>query len=279
MLEELRRLLIEEFFLSAWTDALGWFGAVWVIVVLIRKASKDADDELDPERRKSLAEDLARIRHRQPGSWIPDFTLVFDRFFGEKHLRWRCVYRSSLISIFCFSMLTFLWDASLIWFSPIGQVVFFVLLSIPFNAFLDYWSLLETRILLKTPLTLSLKMLVDAVLTFLMALGWLSLFWMVSLDTDIGYPEAVRRTWEALAGRSMTDPTVLRIVVATSFTTSIWLWLHGLAQVTIRVLSTAGWFMGWLNIKEKPLRAIGTTINVFVLLLGVVLFPVFLAVK
>lgn len=285
--------LIEQFLSSVWGDAVVWFGGLWVVLLFIRRVFKDADDELDPEKRQSIAEELVLKSFWSSGSWIPDFTSVFDRFFGKNHFGWRCIYRSALISTVSFFLLALFtgvfsfasrYEFVQINLAEIMAVVFFMAMFT--NALLDYCSLLETRMLLKTPLPTSIKILVDMILTFLISLAWISfVYWAMVLFTD-SYYENLRFTWEIFAGHieveRYVDPfqierrvIVTRIVVATSFTTSIWLWLHGLAQLTIRGLNGAELVMSFLNVKEKPLRAVGTTINIFVLVIGVVLFPVF----
>lgn len=285
--------LIEQFLSSAWGDAVVWFGGLWVVLLFIRRVFKDADDELDPEKRQSIAEELAGKSFWSSGSWIPDFTSVFDRFFGKNHFGWRCIYRSALISIVSFFVLNLFTGMFSIVSDKFGQdsllkiMAYFFVIAMLTNALLDYCSLLETRILLKTSLPTSIKIVVDIILTLLIALAWISfLYWAgAGLFTD-SYYENLRFTWEIFAGHveveRYVDPfqierrvIVTRIVIATSFTTSIWLWLHGLAQLTIRGLNGAELVMSWLNVKEKPLRAVGTTINIFVLVIGVLLFPVF----
>ena len=274
--------LIAQFLSSAWSDAVVWFGGLWAVLLFIRKVFKDADDELDPEKRQSLAEDLARNKNWAAGSWIPDFTLVFDRFFGKKHFRWRCIYRSTLISIVTYSVLVLLTGE--MFASEDGELLCdlagLALIVVFCNAFADYFSLLETRILLNTRLPTSLKILLDVFLTFVVIFGWMSFAIWVVYNVILGewqYDymsswEAVQTIWETLYEYDDPESRLFRIVVATSFTTSVWLWLHGLAQLTIRALSAAGFLMGWLNVKERPVRAIGTTINIFVLSFGVVLY-------
>lgn len=272
--------MIDQLFSSTWGFAIIWFGAMWALIGFVRKVSKDADDDLDPEKRKSFGEDLVRMTARDLDSWIPEFTEVFDRFFGKKHLRWRCFYRSSLISMFTFVVLTTM--LLLIEYDPeetLAEFLLFVLSAVVFaalfNVFVDYLSLLETRILLNTRMPLSLKILVDVILTFLLTLAWISFpIWV--LEELGGYLQSVIYVWDAFTGTGNENVTeIVRVMIGTAFSTSIWLWLHGLAQFTIRILSTMAFIINWLNVKEKPLRAIGTTINIYVLLLGVVLFPVF----
>ena len=296
--------MIKQFLSSVWGDAVFWFVGLWAVLLFIRHVFKDADEDLDPEKRQLLAAILTSEKIWASESWIPNFTLVFDRFFGQEHLTWRCFVRSILISMVTFFVLAFCTDLASeyhkmnIIFSqmvghkwPVGYfevVSTMILAGLIINGLQDYLSLLETRILLNTPLPITIKILVDMFLTLLIPLAWLSLFVWSGNGFSGSYLGTVRDIWELFAGHTEASfggqelgvfrdyfVILFRVVVATSFTTSIWLWLHGLAQLTIQGLNGAKLIISWLNVKNKPLRAIGTTINVFALVTGIVLFPIF----
>ena len=269
-----------EFHNSTWSHAALWFALLWAILLFIRKVSKDADNDLNPEKRNELSDELLRIKDRDASLWLPDFTSVFDRFFGAKHLSWRCFYRSSLISMVTLFTLLYLYDRGAINKFMIGEdilgefiTLFAYLLTL--NVFLDYISLLETRVILFTRIPVLAKITVDAILTILIVILWVSFVASFAM-IEMNYFEIVIFQWQSLYYASYDNSTFLRIVLATSLTTSIWLWLHGLSRILIRSLSNVQKFMGWLNVKETPLRAIGTTINLIVLTFGVLLFPVYL---
>ena len=116
------------------------------------------------------------------------------------------------------------------------------------------------------------------ILTVAITLSWFSLvIWLIGLAQD-DLLTVMYQSWQWFLGHRGNESNIAltRIVVGTAFTTSIWLWLHGLAQLTIRSLNAFGSVFSWLNVKEKPIRAIGTTINVFVVTIGTVLFPLYL---
>ncbi len=277
---------ISEILNSTWSHAAVWFGALWAIYLFINKVSKDAEEVLNPEKMKALSDELLRIKDRDISSWVPDFTSVFDRFFGENHLSWRCFSRSLLISISVFSALLFLYIPDFIFQSKgtIDIFLFIIFLAAIFNVVLDYISLLETRIILTIPAPILVKIFLDAILTLLLTMSWSVVVVTVSLLSvsksavwsDISL-DSIYLFWLGVFSNSSQDGSKFYyIVIATSFTTSIWLWLHGLSFLAIRTLSNVQKFMGWLNVKETPLRAIGTTINLIVLTFGVLLFPVYL---
>jgi len=294
-MDELTQIL-EHFISPVWTDAIFWFSGLWAVILFIRKVSKDADDELDPDKRKALAKDLEGIITQDSGAWISDFIDVFDRFFGKKHFRRRCFNRSALISIFTFFVLTCIHiiDVILAFHSGVpsdkfseysfalASVIGFTFIGVAFfvNILADYLSLLETRILLNTKIPVVSKILFDAILTFVITYLWttfcLWIFYILNNSELKGFTEMLQIIW---IGYFFNDgsiiPELMTIIVLTSYTTSIWLWLHGLSRLLIRFISGVNFFAGWLNIKERPLRAIGTTINAIVLLIGIVLFPFF----
>lgn len=293
--------LIRLFMSSVFGDAIIWFGGLWVIVVFIRKVSKDADDELDPHKRKTLATALVHKTSQDPDSWIMNFNYVFDRFFGKNHVRWRCFYRSTLISLFSFVVIMILFtdyeklDVSQ---SLPKLLLILLLLGLFTNAFVDYLSLLETRVLLNIRMQPILKILIDIVLTFILSMIWVSaIYWMFFGNSFFDYFIILESLCIKLTGfhgivlsssikgfdttyiKIAGSPVPIHAIIATSFTTSIWLWLHGFARLAIRVLSGTASIISLLDIKKKPIRAIGTTINAFILLLGVVMFPIYMIAK
>ena len=255
-----------EFLSSAWVNAVVWFSGLGVVFLFMRKMFKDADEELDPEKRQYLADQLVR-KNWTSGSWVPYFTLVFDRFFGKKHLRWHCIYRSIIISVVSFYFVVILHSGFKV------KTLGFVLTAIFINAFIGYWSLLETRYLLNWSMPTRFKLLLDIIITFLLCIAWTS--FLISLFDDQGFWAIAVELLGAFFDLDDQLGSFVRIIVATSFTTSIWLWLHGLSLLTIKCLSGAGFLMSWLNVKERPLRAVGTVVNLLVLLIGVLLFPLF----
>lgn len=271
---------------AAWGQTVIWFGSLWAITLFIRKVSKDADADLDPEKKMILANRLSGLDQESFSSWVPDFTLVFDRFFGSKHFAWRCFYRSTLISVITFISLNFIFGR----FDQISDTLEVLIAAFILNAIIDYISLLETRALLSRQIHISLKLILDAIFTFILSSIWFAVVFHVAINIGDGMMVVLERAsdifklikefWLLLPSKDhFLDFDVLaRAVLLTGFTTSIWLWLHGLAQVSIRGLSSIPIIMSWLNVREAPLRAIGTTINIIVLFLGALMFPVFLAI-
>jgi len=263
---------------STWGAGAIWFAAVWAVVTFIRKVTKDADREMDPAMRQALSDELLDLRRREPGAWIPDFAGVFDRVFGKQHIRWRCFRLSVIVSVCAYIVLY----AVLARPHEIGSetiperfalAVSFVVL---FNVLVDYISLLETRMLLNVAIPAAARISVDAVVTVV-----LTVVFMACVMTALNDESVVRNLAEVTRGVAGTSEDVnwvwlTRVVLATSFTTSVWLWLHGIAQLSIKLLRANSRLLNWLDVKETPLRSIGTIINAWVLALGLGLFPFYL---
>jgi len=70
--------IFELFLSSAWSDAVFWFGGLVAITAFIRKVSKDAEDDLDPEKRQVLGLQLLKIEYRNTISWIPNLYVCLN---------------------------------------------------------------------------------------------------------------------------------------------------------------------------------------------------------
>ncbi|RDE22498.1 hypothetical protein DV711_07825 [Motiliproteus coralliicola] len=264
---------------SAWSDAAIWFAGLWAILMFIRKVSKDADSELDPTKKELIAKRLMGVNENNISSWVPNFEFVFDRFFGKKHLAWKCFYRSSLISMVLTSFLLVYSSVFDNRDDPVYLLfVFAIFISFFFNALIDYVSLLETRIILSLHISTFLKIIIDSMLTLILSVAWVSLLcWLFDFGPGENFSEKIEMIFNSLIGDSkfQDDIVGIRIIILTSYSTSVWLWLHGVAHMCVRGLSSISVIIKWLNVSESPLRAIGTTINLILFIFGVLLFPVF----
>ena len=254
---------------TAWASSVVWFARVFAVMTFIRKASKDADDDLDDATRDVLARRLLSIDGSRTSSWLPDFTRVFDRFFGEKHFRWRCFYRSMLISVITITLLLYIATNFFITSEgpvSLSQIFYFVFLfGLLINGIADYFSLLETRMLLNSRYSTSVKIVVDLVLTFFLTIFWFALVFHLLGWNEVFY-KIVTTIWNDFIGITHSggkELKILMVIIFTGYLTSIWLWLHGLAQLAIYVVRKFGWVVNFLNVRQKPLRALGLTMNIF----------------
>ena len=261
------------------TDVIGLVSLLLVALVFVRTATKNLDDELKPERLKQISQSLSRWQDSRAGSWLPDFALIFDGFFGAEHLGMKCISRSYMISLVVFLVLTFIFleppilalDGKEI-SEPFEMIATAFMLAIFLNALPDYLSLLETRKLLNSSYHILVIMIVDVVLTFGIPVLWISLFYSLNLEKVV-----INEVLDGLFFKDhpVLDPTLIWISVATSFVTSLWLWFHGLAVLSIRVLMSFTWTMGWLNVEHRPIRALGTAVNIHLAVFGMLAIFIF----
>lgn len=212
---------------------------------------------------------------------------------------------SSLISAVCFTAI-FVWAASI---QPgfnftaemlTGLPALVLILGILVNAPSDYIALLETRWIMRSSLRTPLKIVADFVFTYLISLGWLALllslflgpkigfmtYWVVALDpievgAAIDYSNPTDSAEDLLA-IGFLDALLFyiflaRIVLGTSYITSIWVWISGLADFSIRFLSRYQKAVNYLNIEEKPFRSLGLMTSIFLFLAGAAAYPLFFA--
>jgi len=278
---------------ETWAQAAVWFSAVFATLAFIRKVSKDADKDLNPERREALAHELSLLRVRDLSAWVPDFVSVFDRFFGERHFSLRCFSRSIIISVLAFVALLFSYAKS-DFFSAHEDFLTYLGAAILINGIADYFSLLETRFVLGMRLSVGKKIALDSFLTILIFFAWLPAgYFLLTVVTgryaphdDLfwsNYPLVMAFLFQSIFGSTDSfvgsKTAVFQSFFITTFTTSIWLWLHGLSHTTIKAMRGTRTLIGWLNVKETPLRAIGVVINAYILGFGLALFPVFILLR
>ncbi|MBA55189.1 MAG: hypothetical protein CMK89_12110 [Pseudomonadales bacterium] len=257
--------------------ALTWFGGLFALMTAFRMVTKNADQELGADVRDSIAIMLLDLKPRMPGEWIQGFNRIFDLVFGEEHFRWRCFGISMLISVVFY--LFFFWiyvgvldvefDERDSWFY-FGVAPLFAIMC---NGLVDYISLLETRWILGTRIPYLGKFIVDIALTLIITFFWAVVFLFVFSRNSLS--DSIYLVLH-LAERDIKDQVLVLSVFTTSFTTSFWLWMHGLAQFIIRLINGSVWMVQKLNIEAAPVRALGIVINANILLLGSLCFLVYI---
>lgn len=267
---------------------LSWFGAVFAVMAFFRYVSTFAESELADDIRDSLALRLMLLEQQKVGAWIPDFNRVFDRLFGARHLSWRCFFVSAAISVAMFCLVFFLIsgagelldeitheeDLSV----KIGMYLGLGFVAALMNVLMDYLSLLETRWMLGLRINMVLKLVLDLVLTALIAYLWTHVaMYLLYLMSDVSKQDemsfiafcvSMMDRYSLILSQGGKVMEVLKPAIITTFFTSIWLWLYGLAQLTIRILAYTTQFVQILNIEKAPVRAIGVVINGYVFLFG-----------
>lgn len=274
---------IEEFTKTIWADAVVWFIGLGVILKFVRNLSKNADEELNPEKRKLLGKKLLNLDKQDIESWIPDFLYIFDDFFGHKHLSLKCFLKSTMISIFSFFFLYLaIGDVDLDdW---VFSITFVLTIALLLNVPIDYLSLLQTRLLLAAQKPPYLIIIIDFLITSVISVLWASLiiyilFNLLSLTSSgelgFGYIETLQFILESVSGVSsdfIAVTTEMRVSLITTFITSVWLWLYGISQLITRSSTRLLNIRDWLNVEEAPMRSLGIIVNGFILFLGIIWF-------
>jgi hypothetical protein len=218
--------------------------------------------------------------------WTATFAKVFDRVFGDKHVSWRCFWKSSLASLCMAAVATTLLRGM----SDIRKAPFlWCLRSILGNVLPDYISLLETRSMLtvmsrlRGALLIAMALWLDLVLTNMLAtlagtlgsmvdgiwlshiMGWPLWPWarynLMAFEkflTEWSWIKSVL-TFEAI--KQYPRHSIVVLYVYPAYFTSIWLWLYALAGFALRGAgrfdALVAWLISHMDIEKKPLHSIG----------------------
>lgn len=287
-----------------------WLG-LWLVVIRITWWIFDREDTVRPEIKTIISNWLKNLKLEEKiPNWPMTFAAVFDGIFGKKHFSWRCIIGSCIASVVAVLILTILWYA--IWpenfygiFSIISLhefLLIYLLITILFNLFFDYFSLLETRWIIdrikdtnSTPKILGFLAIDLAATVSIFLIGMtISLFpiiYIVSLFSinyrPLEYFEMLSHYWgELYYGITLNSERGNDITVGvwlySTFFTSIWVWLYFLSGLTVKILvfftKLFGWTIRILDIDNKPLRSIGVVGVVIVSVIFLILF-IFITIK
>lgn len=220
--------------------------------------------------------------------------------FGKKHFSFRCFLVSSVFSAVFFTLIFIAlmlsndgssMFAQMVSGSPLLLFLSGVLLNVPG----DYLALLETRWILARRIHTAWKIILDFFITYVLSLSWIALLtglyfglkaglatyvlpYINPFDIPIGLqygdlpekPEEVIFT--GLFDMLLLYLITLRVVLATSYVTSAWLWLYGASDLTARFLSKNAKLIHYLNIENKPARALGLVSSLLFFLFGSIAF-------
>ncbi|MFC1791310.1 adenylate/guanylate cyclase domain-containing protein, partial [Gemmatimonadota bacterium] len=283
--------------------AIAWASITAAIWFLFDKTEAAVSEETRHKlatwmKSQDLGQSLAAI----PSSFI----VIFDRIFGERHLTWKCFYRS------CFASLVTVLIAFAIWFALKPQATnlllhrdslinfaWLVLLSGLFNFIPDYLSLLETRYVLKwmdRSGRVGSYIILDAVFTSAISAGLIYLAVIFVYGSPI-FPGSFLGAWASLAqvsdyfgevgfflnweGETARGSVAmpLGIFYYSAFMTSIWIWLYLLAWIVARGLLSVGGGISFLlrvtDVERYPIRSMGyvsVMVITAVFILGLPLF-------
>jgi hypothetical protein len=205
---------------------------------------------------------------------------VFVWTFGERHLSWKCIRRSSSASVFLFAIaLGILYSKGsphifVVAHSDPGFFLGMFILGIVIVVFPDYISLWKVRVLFKLIPSPSKSrgligiMAADILLSILISLFFVLLV-MASIDLPLGGWEAVVHDMRTLIRGlfHMEDAYLTSAFPMTTLFTSVWTILILLSTTVLKILSPIHRFTGWFfDVDQHPLKAIGIVAGALVML-------------
>jgi hypothetical protein len=257
----------------------GQLAAGAVLGGIVWKFFKNVGDVLNDKTNKEIARWL-RVKHFETGivaeeavNWPDSFAKVFDRVFGEKHLSWKCFFRSGVASYTLVVLVVIYLN------SPRYSVSLDDLIILGFvgNVIPDYISLLETRSVLtlmrrtESALVWTIWLAVDFLLTSLIGLlaahVLLSVMWVGSDPRNWNWSFATIRNHFT----DFRQANSARTFFVPAFFTSVWIWLYAASGFTLKAASSFDLGFDWFNRKfdigKKPLQSIGLVAGALVALL------------
>lgn len=277
-----------------------WVAGWAVSAVGIAELFDRIDQALKPATRRSVARWL---RGLDPGKSIAPLAeqigAMFDIVFGTRHLSWRCVLSSFVMTFFTMSLATLFawalnphrfdfpgiwrdWPVPILWWTA-------VLSAVP-----NYLSLLETRWIIKQiALSRSLINTVDLMLlglllttaTVLISI-WLGFATTLVLVTSEASATTVFSPWWGIAvvGTALLNhgPFIfLTVCLWAGFAPAFWSLLYGASAIVLRLAqSTSVWLRvarKWFDVEKRPVRCLGF-FAVLIWTLGLVVTRFFAAI-
>jgi hypothetical protein len=189
--------------------------------------------------------------------WPQTFAKVFDRVFGEKHISWNCVRRSTLNFTFWAAVL-FVWLRALTSPQASAQSAFQAFaLAWCIDLFPAYLVVLQTLFFMQ----LLGKALADRADTVTFYVATLFANLIVADCISVGPPLALAAVLPDGPIRRLLDSPLTISVVFASFSPLVGLWLYagaGLILKTARRFDMGfRWFNRHFDVEKKPLQSIG----------------------
>ena len=278
---------------------MGIMGLTGTIALMAFLLMRQADRDLHPHMKALTTRWLMPQEGRAQVNMPEGFLRLFEAVFGRKHWSWHCIWRSAIASTLGLVVMLVVFD----YFQTNGslfdlvkdEVAIMVIIAVPANIIGDYLSLWETRSLLRLaarrPTLLPLLVLLDVLLTFFIWLAGIALPAYILTDA---YNEAsivefgglliaiLELSLQGLLAIFSDDtmPTTgilssiaVSAMLATSYITSVWLWLVMLVTPVVRALlwsrtsglSTLGRV---INTQQKPFTALGYLMSLIIMIIG-----------
>lgn len=283
------------------TYLLAWFGTIGGIWALFDRA----ETVLSREVKLKITHWLRKKSTFTFTEWPIIFNLLFDQVYGEKHLSWKCFYRSMITSISSIVILILLvegftnykvlnetegFNQTLYYFTILFWFTFL------YNVITDYISLILTRITLKRIIGKSiivrlLFLLINIALSMVVIIVMYSIadhIYMAwhGIDDSVkhlkpSFSKSLQTKLEMILHYASFSPIDNEYIagmapwVYSTFVPSFWIWLFLIGGFVIKVLNKLSIGLNKLklifNLEEKPLRSIGFICMVLVTIAFIVL--------
>ncbi len=225
---------------------------------------------------------------------------VFDVVFGVEHFSRKRVRRSAfatIISFFLIMLVSIFYyrkplysilhddDIHLTFVGP-SHALLQLLIYLSINIIIDFFSLLETRLVLRAIMSSKSKVQIfffislDLILSYSIFIAFYTLFFVVTSDYLTYYDSlslTTRLFTETLTSLFTLDNMIVdeilnfpleSAIVFSTFLTSVWIYFHLLSSAILRLktptITGLHFFKRAINIKEKPFLSIGVVINVLI---------------
>lgn len=260
-------------YLTSWACAMA---TIWFLF-------EKTEDTINAETKASISAWLKNVNVGQDVlSWPRQFSIVFDQIFGKTFFCSRFFFRSCIASTVA-SLISFcIWAGShpdylqyCLQYPFLSNAAAAAFLTVILNYVPDYVSLMESRWIIKqmtrTSLSRFLPLLVlDAILSAgIWMLGLLMMFvllWVQDLDGSVISPTSAKmlgimKNAVLFTARDANEMSVFGIYFYATFFTSVWVWLYAASGLTVKIIllvvSNVNRLLSFLDIDNKPLRAMG----------------------
>lgn len=255
------------------------------VVAGVAKGFEWFDSALSPEGKRRLGQWLKNVPGtEQVDAWASVFPDLIDKVFGPKPLSWIFFLRSCVASLIAIAVLFILGllhygergllkDMADSGPSFLALVVVSLATALIVNCVPDYLSVIISRFIVRmmaerpTILRTLLYLLLDVLLTLVLALGWNIAVSIWSLSPSAYQsslkPHPVLYAFH-LVKRGVDGLEyypVMWVFIGASLFTSVWVWLYVLASAAIRIIHKVRFIwlkiVPFLNVEKQPMIAIG----------------------
>lgn len=252
-----------------------WPYVAWVATVTYAfyRVTAFATSDLHPDKKAALT---LWLEGSYESTWSTQFCDAFDRIFGRNHLRFRCILLSTAFSFVAVIALWLLFDPILGLISLRADTSLHwtkaLLLGAAINIIPDYFSLYETRWILKkferitNPFGQFLALILDAVVSGAIIFIGIMIFIKINGQLQISnIPETSLIEMVAVF-------SVYSVFFYSTFLTSVWAWVYCLSSWLARFSAR---LRNWSDLNGNPGEILARLVALFVMLGALLMKPIF----